>query len=67
MNVKAGAEYTPEALKQIGDIAPLIGLAMYNHQLIQSLEERTAENLKLIASVHSFWDDALAPSPPPLI
>jgi putative nucleotidyltransferase with HDIG domain len=27
---------------------------------MMSLEERTAENLKLIASVHSFWDDALA-------
>lgn len=55
-----GAEYTPEILKQVGDVAPYIALAMYNHQLISSLEERTAENLKLIASVHSFWDDALS-------
>ncbi|HEU4414761.1 MAG TPA: HD domain-containing phosphohydrolase [Candidatus Angelobacter sp.] len=55
-----GAEYTPEILKQIGDLAPFIGLAIYNHQLMMSLEERTSENLKLIASVHSFWDDALA-------
>jgi putative nucleotidyltransferase with HDIG domain len=55
-----GAEYTPEILKQIGDLAPFIALAIYNHQLMMSLEERTAENLKLIASVHSFWDDALA-------
>jgi putative nucleotidyltransferase with HDIG domain len=55
-----GAEYTPEVLKQIGDLAPFIALAIYNHQLMMSLEERTAENLKLIASVHSFWDDALA-------
>jgi HD-GYP domain-containing protein (c-di-GMP phosphodiesterase class II) len=55
-----GAEYTPEILKQIGDLAPFIALAMYNHQLMMSLEERTADNLKLIASVHSFWDDALA-------
>ncbi len=57
---EGGAEYTREALKQVADIAPLIGLSIYNHQLIQSLEERTAENLKLIASVHSFWDDALS-------
>lgn len=56
----AGADYTAEMLKQIGDLAPFIALAIYNHQLIQSLEERTAENLKLIASAHSFWDDALA-------
>ena len=55
-----GAEYTPEILKQIGDLAPFIALALYNHQLLTSLEERTAENLKLIASVHGFWDDALA-------
>jgi len=55
-----GSEYTPEILKQIGDLAPFIALAMYNHQLMMSLEERTADNLKLIASVHSFWDDALA-------
>ncbi|HET9839096.1 MAG TPA: HD domain-containing phosphohydrolase, partial [Candidatus Angelobacter sp.] len=54
------AEYTAEVLQQLGDLAPFIALALYNHQLMQSLEERTAENLKLIASVHSFWDDALA-------
>ena len=54
------AEYTGEVLKQIGDLAPFLALAIYNHQLMMSLEERTAENLKLIASVHSFWDDALA-------
>jgi putative nucleotidyltransferase with HDIG domain len=57
---ESGAEYTPEVLQQLGDIAPFIALAIYNHQLMMSLEERTAENLKLIASVHSFWDDALA-------
>ncbi|HEX3585270.1 MAG TPA: HD domain-containing phosphohydrolase, partial [Candidatus Angelobacter sp.] len=50
----------PEVLKQIGDVAPFIALALYNHQLMMSLEERTADNLKLVASVHSFWDDALA-------
>jgi putative nucleotidyltransferase with HDIG domain len=57
---EGAAEYTPEVLQQLGDIAPFIALAIYNHQLMMSLEERTAENLKLIASVHSFWDDALA-------
>lgn len=57
---EGGAEYTAETLKQIGDLVPFIALAIHNHQLMMSLEERTAENLKLIASVHSFWDDALA-------
>jgi putative nucleotidyltransferase with HDIG domain len=55
-----GAEYTAEVLQQLGDLAPFIALALYNHQLMMSLEERTAENLKLVASVHSFWDEALA-------
>ncbi len=55
-----GLEYTPEVLKQIGDLAPFIALAIHNHQLMMSLEERTADNLKLIASMHSFWDEALA-------
>jgi putative nucleotidyltransferase with HDIG domain len=55
-----GADYAPEMLKQLGDLAPFLALAIYNHQLMVSLEERTAENLKLIASVHSFWDDALS-------
>jgi putative nucleotidyltransferase with HDIG domain len=57
---EGGAEYSNEVLKQIGDLAPFIALAVNNHQLMMSLEERTSENLKLIASVHSFWDDALA-------
>ena len=55
-----GAGYSPELLKLIGELAPLIGLAIHNHQLMMSLEERTADNLKLVTSVHSFWDDALA-------
>jgi putative nucleotidyltransferase with HDIG domain len=57
---EGGAEYTPDLLSRLGDLAPFIALAIYNHQLMLSLEERTRENLKLIASVHSFWDDALA-------
>ena len=53
------SDYPPEVLHQVGDLAPFIALAINNHQLMQTLQERTAENLKLIASVHSFWDDAL--------
>ena len=54
------AEYSAELLAQIGQLAPYIALAICNHQLMASLEERTAENLRLIASIHSFWDEALA-------
>jgi putative nucleotidyltransferase with HDIG domain len=57
---EGGAEYTPEILKLIGDIVHFIALAVYNHQSMIRLEEATQENLKLVASVQSFWDDALA-------
>jgi len=54
-----GAGYSPELLKLLGELAPLISLAIHNHQLMMSLQERTAENLRLITSVHSFWEEAL--------
>lgn len=56
---EGGAEYPAELLKQLSDVAPFIALAIHNHQLMLTLEERTAENLKLIASAHTFWDEAL--------
>ncbi|HLY98728.1 MAG TPA: HD domain-containing phosphohydrolase [Candidatus Angelobacter sp.] len=57
---EGNAEYSAELLARIGQLTPYIALAICNHQLAASLEERTAENLRLIASVHSFWDEALA-------
>jgi putative nucleotidyltransferase with HDIG domain len=56
---EGSADYSGELLKLIGELAPFIALAIHNHQLMMSLQERTAENLRLIASVHSFWDEAL--------
>ncbi len=57
---EGGAEYTPEILKQIGEIVPFIALAIYNYQFVTSLEEATQENIRLAATVHSCWDEALA-------
>jgi putative nucleotidyltransferase with HDIG domain len=57
---EGGAEYTAEILSYIGDIAPFIALAVYNHQFANWLEDATRENLRLIASVHACWDEALA-------
>jgi putative nucleotidyltransferase with HDIG domain len=56
---EGGADYPAELLKQLSDLAPFIALAIHNHQLMMTLEERTAENLRLIASAHTFWDEAL--------
>ncbi|HYL93728.1 MAG TPA: HD domain-containing phosphohydrolase [Alphaproteobacteria bacterium] len=54
-----GGDYSAEALKNLGDITPFIALAIQNHQLLRTLEERTTENLRLITSVHGLWNDAL--------
>jgi len=56
---EGASDYPPEILHQIGEIAPFIASAIHNHQLMSTLQERTVENLRLVASVHSFWDDAL--------
>lgn len=56
---EGASDYPPEILHQIAEIAPFIAVAINNHQLMATVHERTAENLRLIASVHSFWDDAL--------
>lgn len=56
---EGGADYPAELLKELSDLAPFIALAIHNHQLMLTLEERTAENLRLVASAHTFWDEAL--------
>lgn len=56
---EGGADYPAELLQELSDLAPFIALAIHNHQLMLTLEERTAENLRLVASAHTFWDEAL--------
>jgi putative nucleotidyltransferase with HDIG domain len=56
---EGGADYPADLLKQLSDLAPFIALAIHNHQLMLTLEERTSENLRLVASAHTFWDEAL--------
>lgn len=56
---EGSADYPAELLQELSDLAPFIALAIHNHQLLLTLEERTAENLRLVASAHTFWDEAL--------
>lgn len=56
---EGGADYSADLLKQLSDLAPFIALAIHNHQLLLTLEERTTENLRLVTSAHTFWDEAL--------
>ena len=56
---EGGMDYSAELLRQLGEIAPFLALAVHNHQLMMSLQERTVEHLRLIAYAHSSWDNAL--------
>src|SRR5207237_5997745 len=47
------------ALQSCGLLSHFVGLAVHNHALSQSLAHRTSENLRLLASLHGFYDNAL--------
>ena len=36
-----------------------MALAIHNHSLTQTLAQRVSENLRLMASLHGFYDNAL--------
>ncbi len=36
-----------------------VALAVHNHSLTQTLAQRVSENLRLMASLHGFYDNAL--------
>src|SRR5512138_1639490 len=40
-------------------LAPYVALAVHNHALSQTLTQRVSENLRLLASLHGFYDNAL--------
>lgn len=53
------AAYQPEDMEAIGMLAPYVALAVHNHALSESLAQRVSEHLKLLATVHNFYDNAL--------
>ena len=56
---EADAEYDREGLDALGLLAPFIGLGLQNYSLSQTLQNRIAENLRLMASMHNFYDHTL--------
>ena len=54
-----------DALYDSGDLESLdllchyVALAVHNHSLTQTLAQRVSENLRLMASLHGFYDNAL--------
>jgi putative nucleotidyltransferase with HDIG domain len=53
------ALYEEEALDAFRMLSHYIALAIQNHSLGQTLAQRVSENLRLLASLHGFYDNAL--------
>ena len=55
----ADALYEEDALDAFEMLSHYVALAIQNHSLGQTLAQRVAENLRLLASLHGFYDNAL--------
>jgi putative nucleotidyltransferase with HDIG domain len=55
----ADAPYLDAELDAMALLCNYIGLAVHNHALAQTLAQRVTENLRLMASLHGFYDSAL--------
>ncbi len=53
------ASYEEAELDAMDLLCNYIGLAVQNHALTQTLAQRVTENLRLMASLHGFYDSAL--------
>src|ERR1700684_450319 len=53
------ALYEDDELAAMELLSSYIGLAVQNHALTQTLAQRVTENLRLMASLHGFYDNAL--------
>ena len=53
------AAYEEDALDAIQLLSSYVALAVHNHTLTETLTQRVSENLRLLASLHGFYDNAL--------
>ena len=53
------ALYDDEELDALSLLSSYVALAVQNHTLGQTLSQRVSENLRLLASLHGFYDNAL--------
>jgi putative nucleotidyltransferase with HDIG domain len=51
--------YDSGELEALDLLSHYVALAIHNHALTQTLAQRVSENLRLMASVHGFYDNAL--------
>jgi putative nucleotidyltransferase with HDIG domain len=54
-----GLPYYAEELDGLQLLSHYVALGIHNHALSESLTQRVSENLKLMATVHSFYDNTL--------
>ena len=55
----ADAPYEEDALDALHLLSTYVALSVQNHTLSQTLAQRVSENLRLLASLHGFYDNAL--------
>ncbi len=53
------ALYDPEELDALELLCHYVALAIHNHSLTQTLTQRVSEKVRLLASLHGFYDNAL--------
>ncbi len=53
------AQYEDDELDAMELLCSYIALAVHNHALTQTIAQRVSENLRLMASLHGFYDNAL--------
>jgi putative nucleotidyltransferase with HDIG domain len=53
------ALYEDAELDALGLMCSYVALAVHNHSLSQTIAQRVSENLRLMASLHGFYDNAL--------
>lgn len=53
------ALYHDEEFETLGLLSTYVALAVHNHTLSESLQQRITENLKLLASLHGFYEHTL--------
>lgn len=56
---EGGAEYDGEELEALDLLCNYVALALQNYNLTQTLAQRVGENLRMLASLHGFYDNAL--------
>src|SRR5436309_11216890 len=56
---ESDALYDEESLQYLDLLCHYVALSVHNHALTQTLTQRVADNLRLMASLHGFYDNTL--------